>query len=95
MGAENDIKELVTTKYPFALIDCPVLIIHGKADIDVPIYHAHYANMNIRTSSLSIVKSGSHVLPLCDRRSSITRLKIKFIDKVIKGLDPEKRVIIE
>jgi pimeloyl-ACP methyl ester carboxylesterase len=61
-GLHNDLAQLAAiTRLELAPIACPALIIHGRADKDVPPSHGEYAQASIAGAELYWIEGGSHI----------------------------------
>ena len=61
VGLENDRIEFAQLDAGLpGQINCPTLILHGTADTDVPLAHAHHAHAMIAGSKLALIKNADH-----------------------------------
>ncbi|WP_147820646.1 alpha/beta fold hydrolase [Salidesulfovibrio onnuriiensis] len=61
-GVDNDLALLgAIDRLPMDRIRCPVLLLHGDAEADVPMAHAEYAHSVLADSELYRIRGGSHI----------------------------------
>lgn len=66
-------------------IKCPILILHGDQDDEVPVLHAHMLAESIRVAGgeyeLRIIKNANHGLRSSEVRQEMDRLALKFLKR--------------
>ena len=62
-GFWNDMSQLKNFhSFEYEKIKCPTLIIHGKADKDVPLEHAEYLLKKVECSECFFIEKGTHLV---------------------------------
>jgi len=62
-GLDNDLKTVVHLPvYPLEHITCPTLVVHGRADGNVPFSHAEFVVGTIPNAEMYVVENGGHFL---------------------------------
>lgn len=85
-GTLNDLDRLFAIDaLPLDKITCPVLIIHGDADSDVPPKHAEYAHKSIKGSKLRIMGRASHIgFWISDEAEIVQREAVQWLKQVCR-----------
>lgn len=88
-GYANDTFQLKSNDYPFMIIKCPTLIVHGKADLISPYTNAEYIKRSIENSELATIPGG-HMLFLSNT-DKLYAAKERFLNRICgrtgKGID--------
>jgi len=62
-GFLNDMNQLQKfSSFEYDKINCPTLIIHGKADKDVPLDHAEHLLKKVKNSKYFFIEKGTHLI---------------------------------
>jgi pimeloyl-ACP methyl ester carboxylesterase len=80
VGMENDFAQLaVLADLPLGRIRCPVLVIHGRADGNVPFGHAEYVAASVSGAELVAVEQGSHICQIGPGSAAANERMIAFL----------------
>lgn len=81
-GFDNDLKQFASiVQLPLDRVNCPVLVVHGTHDGDVPFAHAKHSAAQISAAELFTVENGWHLLKLSDGGDAYLRAEIDFLNK--------------
>jgi pimeloyl-ACP methyl ester carboxylesterase len=84
IGLENDLIKLSTIpRYPIENIECPTLVIHGKADADVLMSHAEFVTTTVPNVESYILDKGGHVIWLGDHLEGMNEKMFNFLKEHI------------
>jgi len=62
-GLDNDLETFAhLSVYPLNHITCPTLVVHGRADGNVPFSHAEFVASTIPNAKMYVVENGGHLL---------------------------------
>jgi pimeloyl-ACP methyl ester carboxylesterase len=62
-GLDNDLETFAgLSVYPLEHITCPTLVVHGRADGNVPFSHAEFVGSTIPNAEMYVVEDGSHLI---------------------------------
>jgi pimeloyl-ACP methyl ester carboxylesterase len=81
-GFLNDMKQLETFNFSdYEKIICPTLIIHGKADKDVPLEHAENLSQKVKNSECFLIEKGSHLINFSNTFDKAEEKIISYLNK--------------
>jgi len=80
-GEDNDLKQFSQmSDFPLNRIRCPTLILHGTADVNVPIAQSEYAHAQIANSELVTFPGEDHFMVIT-KRKELDKVIAKFVAK--------------
>jgi len=84
-GMNNDVEQISRLRdLPLANIGCPVLIVHGRADANVPFDHAEALQRSLPSAELLAFDGGSHLLMLEPNARSANDRLIAFLSRCLE-----------
>ena len=85
-GLANDAARIEALEpLPLESVSAPTLIIHGRADADVPVEDAERAARLVPGAELVRIADGLHLLPLSDRASEVAVVRDAFLRHHARG----------
>jgi pimeloyl-ACP methyl ester carboxylesterase len=82
---DNDLEQISRLRdLPLTDIGCPVLIVHGRADANVPFDHAEVWQRSLPTAELLAFDGGSHLLMLEPNARSANQRLVAFLSRCLE-----------
>lgn len=82
VGLNNDVEQCASLSFlPVQTLKCPILVMHGTADADVPIQHAEFVATFAPGAEFCRVEAGFHLLKLSDQADELHSSKLAFLKK--------------